>query len=37
MYRRMNPLLDDEEVFFYAQYLLEISLLEASFLVFKPS
>lgn len=33
----LSPLLDDDEVFFYAQYILEISLLEASFLQFKPS
>jgi hypothetical protein len=29
--------MDDDEVFFYAQFILEISLLEASFLKFKPS
>jgi cyclin B len=36
-FRQLSPLLDDDEVFFYAQYILEISLLEASFLQFKPS
>merc|ERR1712086_447203 len=30
-YRRITPALNDDEVFFYAQYILEISLLEASF------
>lgn len=36
-YRKLNPVVDDDEVFFYAQFVLEISLLEASFLKFKPS
>lgn len=33
----MTPLVNDDEVFFYAQYVLEICLLEAAFLKFKPS
>ena len=36
-YRRLSSVMDDDEVFFYAQFILEISLLEASFLKFKPS
>lgn len=36
-FRRLNDIMNNDEVFFYAQYILEISLLEASFLVFKPS
>lgn len=36
-FRRLSADLDDDELFFYAQYILEISLLEASFLQFKPS
>lgn len=36
-YRRLNDSMNSDEVFFFAQYILEISLLEASFLVFKPS
>lgn len=36
-YRRLSETLNNDEVFFFAQYILEISLLEASFLVFKPS
>jgi len=36
-FRRLSTDLNDDEVFFYAQFLLEISLLEASFLKFKPS
>ena len=36
-YRRISQTVNDDEVFFYAQYLLEIALLEATFLRFKPS
>jgi hypothetical protein len=36
-FRKLNPVVDTDEVFFYAQFILEISLLEASFLKFKPS
>jgi hypothetical protein len=36
-YRRLSVSLNDEEVFFYAQYLNEIALLDASLLRFKPS
>lgn len=36
-FRLMSDILNNDEVFFFAQYILEISLLEASFLVFKPS
>ena len=36
-YRRLSPVVNDDEVFFYAQFVLEISLLEAGFLRFKPS
>lgn len=36
-YRSLSDVLNDDEVFFFAQYVLEISLLEASFLAFKPS
>ena len=36
-YRRLSENMDHDEVFFYAQFILEISLLEASFLKFKPS
>jgi len=36
-FRKLNVALNDDEVFFYAQFILEISLLEASFLKFKPS
>jgi len=36
-YRRLSMPLNDDEVFFFAQYLQEISLLDASLLRFKPS
>ena len=36
-YRRISPAINDDEVFFYAQYLQEISLLDATLLKFKPS
>jgi hypothetical protein len=36
-FRRLNQVFFNDEVFFYAQYILEIGLLEASFLKFKPS
>ena len=36
-FRRLTPSVNDDEVFFYAQYILEICLLEAAFLKFKPS
>ena len=36
-FRRLSPALNNDEVFFYAQYLQEISLLDASLLRFRPS
>jgi len=36
-FRKLSAHTDDNEVFFYAQFVLEISLLEASFLQFKTS
>jgi hypothetical protein len=36
-YRRLSMALNDDEVFYFAQYLQEISLLDASLLRFKPS
>ena len=36
-YRRLSVALNDDEVFFYAQYLQEIALLDATLLKFKPS
>ena len=36
-YRRLSESMDHDEVFFYSQFILEISLLEAGFLKFKPS
>lgn len=36
-FQRLSVALNDEEVFFYAQYLNEIALLDASLLRFKPS
>ena len=36
-FRRLSVALNDDEVFFYAQYLQEISLLDASLLRFRPS
>jgi cyclin B len=36
-YRRLSGLLNNEEVFYYAWYILEICLLDASLLRFKPS
>ena len=36
-YRRLSQALNDDEVFFYAQYLQEIALLDATLLKFKPS
>jgi len=34
---RLNESTNDEEVLFFAQYILEISLLEAKFIMFRPS
>lgn len=36
-FRRLSAATQDDEVFFYAQFVLEIALLEAAFLKFKPS
>jgi hypothetical protein len=36
-YRRLTPIVNDDQVFFYAQFILEIALLEAAFIRFKPS
>lgn len=36
-YRQLSKLYADKEVFFYAQYILEVSILDASLLQFKPS
>lgn len=36
-YRRLSGLLNNEEVYYYAWYILEICLLDASLLRFKPS
>jgi hypothetical protein len=36
-YRILNPICNEDEVFFYAQYLQEIQLLDASLLRFKQS
>lgn len=36
-YRRLSGAFNSDEVFYYAQYLMEISLLDATLLRFKPS
>ena len=36
-FRRLSELYEDKEVFFFAQYLQEIALLDATLLRFKPS
>ena len=36
-FRRLSPVLNDDQVFYYAQYIQEVSLLDASLLRFKPS
>ena len=36
-FRGLSSLYKDKEVFFYAQYILEVSLLDASLLQFRPS
>lgn len=36
-YRQLNKVYQDKEVFFYAQYVLEVSILDASLLQFTPS
>jgi hypothetical protein len=36
-YRRLTVALNDDQIFFYAQYILEVALLDASLLRFKPS
>lgn len=36
-FSRLSPVFADKEVFCYAQYIQEVSLLDASLLQFKPS
>ena len=36
-FRRLSVTLNDDEVFFYAQYLQEVALLDATLLKFRPS
>lgn len=36
-YRRLSTMMNDDEVFFFAQYLQEISLLDVTLLRFRPS
>ena len=36
-FRRLSVALNDDEVFFFAQYLQEMSLLDASLLKYRPS
>jgi hypothetical protein len=36
-YRRLSPIFEDKEVFFFAQYILEVSLLDIALMRFKPS
>ena len=36
-YRRLAPIFEDKEVFFFAQYILEVSLLDITLMRFKPS
>ena len=36
-YRRLSGAFNNDEVFYYAQYILEVSLLDATLLRFKPS
>lgn len=36
-YRRLNSVMNDDQVFFYTQYLMEVSMLDATLLQFKPS
>lgn len=36
-YRRLSKLYDESEVFYYAQYIQEVAILDASLLRFKPS
>ena len=36
-YRMLSRVYQDKEVFYYGQYILEVSLLDASLLQFKPS
>ena len=36
-YRRIAPVFEDKEVFFFAQYILEVSLLDITLMRFKPS
>lgn len=36
-YRRLSSVMNDDHVFFYAQYLQEVSMLDATLLQFKPS
>ena len=36
-FRRLDEIFDDKEVFFFAQYIQEVAMLDASLLKFKPS
>jgi hypothetical protein len=36
-FRRIEEIFDDKEVFFFAQYIQEVAMLDASLLKFKPS
>ena len=36
-FRRIAPIFEDKEVFFFAQYILEVSLLDITLMRFKPS
>jgi len=36
-YKRIAPIFEDKEVFFFAQYILEVSLLDITLMRFKPS
>jgi hypothetical protein len=36
-FRRLDVVFDDKEVFFFAQFIQEVALLDASLLKFKPS
>ena len=36
-FRRISPIFEDKEVFFFAQFILEVSLLDITLMRFKPS
>ena len=36
-FKRLSPVLNDDEVFFFAQYIQEITTLDVTLLQFKPS